>query len=181
MPNTGENELITVDVFKKIGLDKGMSVGDLGCGNLGYFAVRAAKIVGKGGAVYAVDILKSALQAVENIARQESLENLKTVWSNLELVGATRIPESNLDVAFIHNVLFQSDRDGEVLKETFRLLKSGGKLMVIDWKKTDSPFGPPLADKISADEVKSHAQNAGFKLAEEFAAGPYHYGLIFVK
>ncbi len=83
-----------------------MSVGDLGCGNLGYFSVPAAKIVGQNGVVYAVDILKSVLQSVENIARQEGLDNIKTVWSNLEVVGATKITPASLDLIMVVNMLF---------------------------------------------------------------------------
>ena len=110
MPVQNENELIKVDVLSKIGVDAGMAVGDLGCGNLGYFAMISAKRVGKSGLVYAVDILKSALESVANIARQNGLDNVKTVWSNLEMLGATRGPEGTLDVIFLHNVLFQSKK-----------------------------------------------------------------------
>jgi ubiquinone/menaquinone biosynthesis C-methylase UbiE len=177
----GGNELITINVWEKIGLASGQSVGDLGCGNLGYFAIPAAKIVGKNGTVYAVDILKSVLQAVESRVKQEGLENVKTIWSNLEVVGATKIPEGSLDAEFLHNVLFQSDKDDLVLKEAHRLLKSGGQLMVIDWLKVDAPFGPPMADRIDQAAVKQQAMAVGFSLAEEFTAGPYHYGLLFVK
>lgn len=175
------NELLKVDVFKKIGLEEGMAVGDLGCGNLAYYAFGASKAVGKKGQVYAVDILKSVLNAVENRAKQDGFDNIKTVWSNLEVVGATNIPASSLDAIFIHNVLFQSTSHEGFLKETGRLLKTGGKLMIIDWKKSGAPFGPPVKDRPNPETVKSLAQKNGFSLMEEFEAGPYHFGLIFVK
>ncbi|MFA5020836.1 MAG: methyltransferase domain-containing protein [Patescibacteria group bacterium] len=175
------NELLKVDVFKKIGLTEGMKVGDLGCGNLAFYAFGAAKIVGKSGLVYAVDILKNVLNAVENRARQDGIDNLKTVWSNLEMVGATNIPAANLDAIFIHNVLFQSGEHAGFFKETARLLKAGGKLMIIDWKKNGAPFGPPIKDRPDPEAVKNLTAAAGFKLLEEFEAGPYHWGLLFSK
>lgn len=175
------NELIKVDVFKKIGLEENMHVGDLGCGNLAFYALTAAKLVGKNGQVYAVDILKSALSAVDTRITQEGLKNIKTVWSNLELVGATNIPPASLDAAFIHNVLFQAGEHDNFLKETARLLKIGGKLMIIDWKKIASPFGPPVKDRPEPQLIIGMATKAGLKLTEEFEAGPYHFGLIFVK
>lgn len=175
------NELLKVDVFKKIGLEEGMAVGDLGCGNLAYYAMGSAKIVGKNGPVYAVDILKTALDAVSARAKREGLENLKTVWSNLEVVGATNIPAGSLDAVFIHNVLFQSSAHEGFLKETARLLKSGGKLMIIDWKKTGAPFGPPVSDRPDPETVKALAVQNGFQLSEDFEAGPFHWGMIFVK
>jgi len=175
------NELIKADVFTKIGLEENMHVGDMGCGNLAFYALGAAKLVGKNGLVYAIDILKSALNAVETKVRQDGIDNIKTVWSNLEAVGATNVPASSLDAAFIHNVLFQAGSHENFLKETFRLLKSGGKLMIIDWKKTGAPFGPPVADRPDPEVVKAMAEKNGFKTLEEFEAGPYHFGLIFAK
>lgn len=175
------NELITIDVIAKVGVEAGMRVGDLGCGNLAYFTLAAAKAVGKNGVVYAVDILKSVLNSVENLVQQNGWENIKTVWSDLEVVGAAKIEAGSLDVAFLHNVLFQSDHDDLVLKEAHRLLKKNGKLLVIDWQRVSAPFGPPVADRPKPEEVKKLAAEAGFSLVEEFAAGPYHYGLVFEK
>ncbi|HNP75563.1 MAG TPA: class I SAM-dependent methyltransferase [bacterium] len=180
MPQTG-NELINADIFSKSGVSEGMSVGDLGCGNLGYFSIPAAKLVGRSGVVYAADILKSALEAVSHRASQEGLDNLKTVWSNLEIIGATKIPTESLDVAFLINILFQSDKDDLVLKETYRLVKPGGKLVVVDWLKISAPFGPPMEDRTDQKQITQFAVDAGFKLLEEFSAGPYHYGLLFIK
>jgi ubiquinone/menaquinone biosynthesis C-methylase UbiE len=162
-------------------LEEGMRVGDLGCGNLAFYAFGASKLIGKKGLVYAVDILKTALNAVDNRIRHEGIENVQTVWSNMEIFGATNIEAGSLDSAFIHNVLFQSISHEGFLKETNRLLKAGGKLMIVDWKRTGAPFGPPLSDRPDPETLKNLAEKNGFKLLEEFEAGPYHFGLIFVK
>jgi len=175
------NQLIKEDVFKKMGLEEGMKVGDLGCGNLAYYAFNAAKIVGKKGLVFAVDVLKSVLEVVNQHIKQEGLDNIKTVWSNLEILGGTNIPNESLDAAFIHNVLFQSTEQQKFLQETARLLKKGGKLMIIDWKKTGAPFGPPVKSRPDPDKIKQLAESVGLKTLEEFDAGPYHFGIIFSK
>lgn len=183
MPVQNENELIKADVLAKIGADTGMAIGDFGCGNLGYFSMIAAQRVGKNGVVYAVDILKSALESVANIARQNGLENIKTVWSNLEMLGATRIPEGTLDVVFLHNVLFQSKKKESIIREGQRLLKSGGKMMIIDWQKskTSAGFGPPEDVRPDPEDIKKMGQKIGLQLVEQFVAGPYHFGIIFSK
>jgi len=182
MPNIQDgNQLIKIDVFEKVGLEQGMNVGDLGCGNLGYFTLISARKVGKKGIVYAVDILKTALQSVENRIRQEGLENIRTIWSNLEIYGATKIQEATLDVAFMHNVLFHAKEGDSMLKEASRMLKSGGKLMIIDWLRISSPFGPPVEDRPLPQTVKNLASGIGLRQIDEFSAGPYHFGLIFIK
>ena len=178
---TSGNELITADVLGKAGLEEGMKVADLGCGNLGYFSLPAAKAVGKKGKVYAVDILKSVLESVDSLAKAKGLDNVETVWTNLEVPGATKIAEGSLDAVFLVNMIFQSDKDDIVMREACRLLKSGGKAIIVDWLKVATPFGPPLGDRSNPEEIKKFASDCGLKLAEEFSAGPYHYGLVFVK
>src|SRR3989339_232934 len=177
MSTLGGNELINVDIFDKVGIEAGMHVADLGCGNLAYFSFPIAKLVGDDGVVYAVDILKSVLEAVDNKIKQVGAENIKTIWSNLEIIGATKIPDENLDVAFLVNVLFQSEKDDIIIKEAYRLLKPQGKLLIIDWLSTSTPFGPPIKDRPKKEVLKKYAQDSGLQLIEEFEAGPYHFGL----
>ncbi len=175
------NELINVNVFEMAGVEDGMVVGDLGCGNIGFFALSSAKLVGKKGIVYAVDILKSALKAVESRAKHEGLENLKLIWSNLEIFGATKIPENSLDVAFIHNVFFQAKNSDSIIKESQRLMKPQSKLMIIDWLKVGASFGPPVTERIDPEEIKKYALAENLEMVKEFVAGPYHFGLLFQK
>jgi len=61
------------------------------------------------------------------------------------------------------------------------MIQSSGRVMVIDWKTTGSPFGPPSNIRVSAQTVKDIAQKLHLTLVEEFDAGPYHYALIFKK
>lgn len=178
----GGNELMNNQkVLETAGIEEGMVVADLGCGARGYFALQAGKMVGKNGLVYAVDILKPSLQSVESIARLHNIQNIKTVWSDLEIHEATKIKSESVDFALLINVLFQSKKQEAILKETARLLKNQGKLLVVDWKKTGAPFGPPIEDRILPEQVKEWAEEMGLKLEKEFEAGPYHYGLVFTK
>lgn len=156
-------------------------VADLGCGSMAFFTLQSAKLVGDKGRVYAVDILKDVLSSVEGRARQEGLYNIKTVWSDLEKVGATKIPADSLDYALLINTLFQTKGHREVLGESYRLLKLGGKLLVVDWQTAGGPIGPDATRRISPKEVKNLAQEIGYRLDKEFKGGENHYGLIFVK
>lgn len=179
---SGGTQLIDAQkVFKHLGLAEGMAVADLGCGAAGHYTIPAGRLVGSKGIVYAVDILKSVLQEVSTRARLEAVNNIKTVWSNLEIYGATKIPANSLDVTMLINIMFQSKRRAEIMKEAKRLLKKGGKMLVADWKKTSAPFGPPTVDRVPPEAIKKYAQYLKLKLVDEFPAGKFHYGLIFVK
>lgn len=179
----GGNELLDPAYLLKdvLQMSYGAKLADLGCGSMGFFVLQSAKLVGDKGLVYAVDILKEVLSSVEGRARQEGLYNVKTVWSNLEIVGAAKIPENCLDYALLVNTLFQTKKHQEVLKEAYRLLKMGGLLLVVDWQTGGGPIGPTREMRLEPAAVKSLAQAVDFQLIKEFAAGKNHYGLIFQK
>jgi len=177
-----DNALLNIhEILKKVGIKQNMIVGDLGCGRTGCFALQSAKMVGKDGIVYAIDILKSILQGVESKACLEKLYNVKTVWSNLEIYKATKIKDEELDIEILAGILHQSKNPSAIFKEAARLLKKNGKLLVVEWEQTKIPFGFKIENKISIKEVEKIAQENNFEKEENFKAGDYHYGIIFKK
>src|SRR3989338_1632629 len=109
-------------ILERLGLSHGQHVGDLGAGGMGYFAFPAAAMVGATGKVFAVDVQKSVLTALQNMVRLQGVNNIECVWSNLEKQGATPIPDATLDAAFLINVLFQNKTWVGIVKEAVRLL-----------------------------------------------------------
>jgi ubiquinone/menaquinone biosynthesis C-methylase UbiE len=181
MPMATGELISATNILTKAGVGEKMKVADFGCGDTGYFIIPAAKLVGPQGVAYALDIQKSALDGVKNQAKIQDITNIEYVWTNLEIVGAAKIPDASLDSVLIINNLYQSKKRGEILREALRLLKIGGTLLAVDWKVIGTPFGPVLSLRVDPDEIKRLALSLGFKLKEEFEAGPYHYGLIFKK
>ncbi|OGL77708.1 hypothetical protein A3J43_04420 [Candidatus Uhrbacteria bacterium RIFCSPHIGHO2_12_FULL_54_23] len=179
----GGNELINSEwlLKEKAGLSFGMKVGDFGCGGGGYFALQAARLVGDHGQVFAVDILKSVLNNVLSRARSLGIENIATVWSNLELFGATKLMDSSLDSGLLINILFQNNEPDAILKEAARMIRKGGLLLVVDWKEGRFPLGPLPQDKVPASKVRDMARALGLTEKDSFDAGPFHYGLMFEK
>ncbi|MFH1171475.1 MAG: methyltransferase domain-containing protein [bacterium] len=178
----GGNELLNpAKLLKRAGVSMNMHVGDFGCGGMGYFTLQAARMVGDHGRIYAVDILKSALTSVASVAKQDGIQNVRTVWSNVEMYGATKIPAASLDTALVKNVLFQTKKRLDFLREVVRLLKPGGVVMIVDWKTSGSPLGPLHQDRVPPDEVRKIAATLALKEKEAFEAGPYHFGLLFEK
>ncbi|MEK7557747.1 MAG: methyltransferase domain-containing protein [Patescibacteria group bacterium] len=179
---TGGNALIdTALILTKAHVSEKMKVADLGCGTSGHFIFPVAKIVGKKGIIYAVDILKTVLETIGKRARIENYDNVKTVWSNLEVFGATKIESVSIDISFLINTLYQSHKRVEIIREAIRLIKQGGRLVIVEWKNVAIPFGPPAEERVNKELMVVTANRFGMQLEDEFDAGPYHYGLIFVK
>lgn len=178
----GNNLLDPKDILEnKVKLSYGSSVAGLGCGPKAYFTFQAARIVGDKGIAYAVDVQKDVLSSVESHANLNGFDNVKTVWSNLEIYGATKIPENSLDLAMLINVIFQSTNVASMIKEAVRLVKRDGKLLIIDWKSIGAPIGPKSDRRVDKEHIKELAIAFNLALDSEFDAGPYHFGLIFIK
>lgn len=179
---TGGNALLDVNfILKKVQVSEKSKVADLGCGASGHFIFPAADLIGRGGKVYAVDILRTVLESIGKRIKQDNIENIETIWSDLEVFGATKIESGSLDIALLINTLYQSRKRAEIIREAVRMLKKGGRLLVAEWKNISSPIGPPIGARVKLDLLKTAAAKFGLKLEDEFEAGQYHYGVIFEK
>jgi ubiquinone/menaquinone biosynthesis C-methylase UbiE len=168
-------------ILQKAQIKERMKVADLGCGTAGYFVFPAAKLVGDRGLVYAVDILKPSLESISRRIRQENIKNISTVWSDLEVYHATKIETESLDVALLINTLFHSQKRAEIIRESIRMVKKGGKILVVEWEATSSPFGPPPEKRVKIESLQAVAEKMGLKIVEKFDAGQFHYGILFTK
>lgn len=170
-----------IRLLERVGVRGGMHVADFGCGVTGHFVIPAARMVGTTGKVYAVDIQKSVLRAVESRASLEGIVNIVSVWSDIERIGAASIPPKSLDVVLLVNNLSIARAHADVLREAVRLLKSDGVLVVVDWKPEASALGPHAEQRVSTNVVRATAAAVGFTERDAFDAGPYHYGLVFTR
>ena len=168
-------------IFSRIGLGRGMRVADFGCGRTGHFVFTAARTVEDIGVVYAVDILKEVLENMRSRMRTEGFSNVQIVWSDVEAVGKTPIPAGSLDVCFFVNVLSQLKNQVSALAEAKRLLKNGGQVVVVDWRKKIGPLGPAEGMMLNEEKIKSLGVESGLVFEGADAAGDYHFYSILKK
>lgn len=176
----GHTFLHPENILKEVGLSIGDSIADFGCG-AGYFIIPAAKIIGDKGNAYGVDVLKNALSALDVKSRMFGLTNVKPVWANVEIYGASRgIHDNTLDMVFLVQIMSQSKKRKEIFKEVDRVLKQhDGKIMVVDWKSNKLSFGPNSESMTSPEEIKEIVTSFGMVLEKEFKTSEYHFGLLF--
>lgn len=170
-----EGFLDPVKILKEMRLRRNMTAVDFGCGSGGWVIPLAKEL--EEGRVIAVDILEEPLSSLKSRAKMEKILNIETVLANAE--KGTDIFENSADLVLMTNLLFQCEDRKKVLEEGKKVLKSSGKLLVVDWNP-DSSIGPKEG-RISQEDVKVLAEGVGLKIKKEFKAGSYHYGLIFEK
>lgn len=161
-----------------LALREGMKVGDFGAGT-GHYAQAAAAIVGRDGKVYAIDVQENILKHLRLNTHQHHQSAIDTVWGDIEKPGGTHLRDASLDAVILANTFFQVENRFGCLKEIKRVLKSGGKLMVVDWAGSYGGMGPAMEQVVSEHETEAFFINGGFHKVKSFRAGPHHYGIIF--
>lgn len=157
-------------ILGAFGVAPGMVVADVGCGT-GYFALPAAARVGPEGRVYAVDMQEEMLWSLQDRLHQEGVRNVLPV---LSLEDVIPLPDATADAALLVNALHELRGDG-TLGEIWRLLRPGGFLGVVDWKREPMERGPPPDHRLSLGEARNRLEGLGFR-PKAVEVGPYHYG-----
>ena len=164
-------------IIRSLGVARGMSVADLGCGP-GFFTIPLAFAVGEGGVVYAVDSDARMLSHLRgNLERLGNKPHgpIETIEAD---VTKTRIPQGSIDIAFFANVLHDLAEPRPFLDEVRRIIKKDSVVVDVDWKKVDAGIGPPAGMRLSVEESERILRDAGFGLTKRINAGRFHYGLL---
>lgn len=166
--------------IKQFALSPGMQVADFGSGS-GFYSMAIARAVSPGGKVFAVDIQKDLLEKLKNGAKQNHLNNIDVIWSDLEHLGGTKLRENSLDAVTVCNLFFQIENKDALCLEIKRVLKNNARVLVIDWEGSFGGVGPSDIDVVSKIKMTTIFHDHGFVLDREISAGAEHYGLVFRK
>jgi len=161
-------------------LHEGDKVADFGAGS-GFFMKVLSQAVGPEGRVYACEIQKNLVTKIGDLAHTQGLHNIDTLWCDLEANNGSKLPSDELDAGILVNTLFQIEDRPAALREIGRTIRSGGKLLVVDWTDTVPGLGPTPDHLITADDCTALLESHGFVLDHDFPAGEHHYGLAFRK
>lgn len=160
-----------------LGLQKGDIMADIGCG-IGYFSIPAAEIVSESGKVFAIDISAEMIKELEGKLEENNTSNVKTIITE---ENDLKVDNDSISYAFICNVLHETDDIEVFLKEVMRVVKDIGKIVIVEWKKEESDYGPPLAHRLDHEEVSNAIANTGFKNIRYQEVGKYFYAVIAEK
>ena len=149
-------------ILDSLDLSAGQTVLDAGCGN-GYMTKEFSKIVTNTGKVFALDPHEESIDVLQKESQGTNIEPFVG-----DITAATKLEESSIDLIYISVVLhgFSDSQIAGFSKEAKRLLKPGGKLAILENKKEEAPFGPPLEIKISPEELRQAIDLTPEKLVE---------------
>jgi ubiquinone/menaquinone biosynthesis C-methylase UbiE len=164
------------DVVKALQLKGAESVVDLGAGS-GYFTRRLSKATPRG-KVIAIDTQPEMVRHVHRKVIKGELPNVRAQVGKADNPG---LP-SDADLVFVCDVLLHVPKKPEWLKTIHSEMRSGARLVLIDFREGDLPEGPPESIKVPKEEVLGLCKEAGFRLKEDRSdLLPYQNFLVFEK
>lgn len=135
-------------------------VADIGAGT-GFFTFRLLQHAKK---VVAVDIDKAPLDKMAQLA-----EKLDTSISNKLVIKLTKPSDPQLDphsvdIVLLSNTYMYIQDRVNYLKTLRAYLKKDARVLIIDYKKKNLPFGPPIDERVNLDTVEKELLNAGYNI-----------------
>lgn len=166
-------------VFSALKLKDGDTFLDMGCGP-GDYAIYASKIVGDSGVVYALDTQRNVIDALNTEADSLELKNIRAM--KFDITQPMPMEDGCVDVCFLATVLHTLNlvEDKRTLpREIRRVLRTGARLAILNCKKEDQPFGPPLRIRWSPEEVEDWLTQHGYEKVDYIDLG-LNYMIQFV-
>ena len=131
---------------------------DIGCGT-GLFALPAARLVAPRGKVYAMDVSAGMLAILRTRLAKAGVFNIEAI----EVSPADlRVAPGTGNMALLADVLHEIADKSALLANLYATLQPGARLVIIEWRKAATPKGPPVHQRLAADEIKSLLKTAGF-------------------
>ncbi|HHD2752422.1 TPA: class I SAM-dependent methyltransferase [Clostridium perfringens] len=113
-----ERAINSVDINNKV-------IADLGAGT-GFISLEIAK---KANIVFSVDSSKNMLGELYKAAKDSNLNNIYPINSEVEDLP---LFDDSIDLIFMNMALHHVENPGKAIKEIYRILKPGGKVIITD-------------------------------------------------
>lgn len=158
-------------IFAALGLQEGMTVGEIGAGS-GELSVAAAKIVGAKGKVYTSELGDERVRTLEKTIKSSGLEYIAVVTGD---ANETRFPDACCDAIFMRNVYHHFADPAAMNASIARALKPGARLAVVDFTPPGNEAERP-GDRgkdgmhgVSPDSVARELKAAGLTITDTVA------------
>jgi len=138
---------------------EGKTVADIGAG-VGYFSRRLVRRADK---VIAIDIEKQFIDYLDSLRSKVLPEEYRNrLEPRLAAPDNPRLREEEVDAVFIVNTYAFLPNRIQYLQKVKQGMKLGGNLLLIDFKKKNTPIGHPTEIRIPLYQVEQELQQAGF-------------------
>ena len=162
--DTREREERCSLMLANLGVKRGMTICDMGCGN-GYYALQMAQMTGDKGYVLGVDVQPEMLSLLRDRMEKNGVENIIPILGSFH---NPHLPENLVDMILMVDVYHEFSHPEEMLAAMRKSLKPDGVAVFLEYRKEDPDVPIKPLHKMSKDQVNKELIANGFKLVKEF-------------
>jgi len=171
-----EMEENTSLLLKNLSVKPGMLIADIGAGS-GYHSALLSKMVGTG-KVFAVDLEPEMIAYLNERIKQEKLARIVPVLSTEQKVS---LPDNTVDMMLLVDVYHEFSYPYEMALSMRAALKSGGKLVLVEFRSEDKSVPIKTIHKMSEAQAIKEFKAAGFTFDKNIDNLPWQHCMVFIK
>jgi ubiquinone/menaquinone biosynthesis C-methylase UbiE len=137
-------------ILANLDICAGQTILDAGCGN-GYMTKKFSELVGNTGKIYALDPDERSIANLKNEIEKTNIEAFVG-----DITKPTGLKAASIDLVYLSTVfhIFSESQIEDFVAEIKRILKPKARLAIVNIKKEDTPFGPPVEMRSSPEELR---------------------------
>lgn len=164
-------------MLANLGVKRGMTIVDMGCGN-GFYSLQMAEMVGKQGQILAVDVQPQMLLYLRNRMEKVGAENVTPILGSFH---DPRLPRNTADLILMVDVYHEFSHPERMLQGMRNSLKPDGLMVLLEYREEDPDVPIKRLHKMSKAQVDREMEANGFKRAKEFDKLPWQHMLFYQK
>jgi ubiquinone/menaquinone biosynthesis C-methylase UbiE len=164
-------------MLTNLGVKRGMTICDMGCGN-GFYTLQLAKMTGESGLVYGVDIQPEMLTLLKQRAQQEGVENIKPT---LGTFTDPKLPKGKIDLILLVDVYHEFSHPKQMLAAMREALAPDGLCALVEFRAEDPMVPIKPEHKMTKAQIMKEWPANGFKLVKEFDGLPWQHLMFFAR
>jgi ubiquinone/menaquinone biosynthesis C-methylase UbiE len=162
-------------MLANLGVKRGMSICDMGCGN-GFYAIQLAKMIGDEGHVYAVDIQPEMLKLLNRRADEQEVRNVSPI---LGTFTDPRLPKGKIDLILLVDVYHEFSHPEQMLAAMRDALSPTGLCALVEFRAEDENVPIKPEHKMTKEQILKEWPANGFTLVKEFENLPWQHLMFF--
>jgi ubiquinone/menaquinone biosynthesis C-methylase UbiE len=164
-------------LLQELHVQPGQVLCDMGCGN-GFYTLKLARLTGKQGKVYAVDIQPQMLEMLKRRAREAKVDNIASVLGGLT---DPHLPQAAFDLVLMVDVYHEFSHPHEMLQAIRKSLKPAGRIALVEFREEDASVPIKPLHKMSKQQILKEFPANGLKLAGQCDALPWQHLMFFTR
>lgn len=164
-------------LLESLKIRPGDVIADIGAGS-GYLTFPLARLAGRDGRVYAVDVQPEMIDILNKKKDQRQALNVIPV---LGTITNTALPESSVDLAVLVDVYHEFSSPYEMVASICQALKSGGRLVFVEYRAEDPAVPIKRLHKMTEAQVRKEMTPQKLDWVATIEVLPRQHVIIFKK